>query len=122
MTTRADLYRVMRNPPPNWGLLFAWVPGRSSKVRCLLCGRSGFGMCGRGADYVDFRGHRSVPAPWQAKCLIGHPMRCGECRRPFVSGTALSGHQTCKLHHQCCRDHTTVPAWKNPWAVRTEAS
>jgi hypothetical protein len=107
------LSQVRRNPPPDWGRLFAYVPGRSSKVRCLLCGRSGHGTCGPTAT---FSGGVLTPAPWQAVCLLGHAVQCEICRRPFIGPGALRAHQTCKLHHACCAHHTTVPEWKNPFA------
>jgi len=120
--TRSELAAIMRNPPPGWGLLFARVPGpRASKVRCLLCGRSGYGLFGPSAGFADFRGVPSRPAPWQAKCIGGHSVQCVRCRRPFVSGLAVASHQRCKSHHACCLDHTTVPLWANPFH-RPEAS
>ncbi len=110
--TRRMVDKVMFNPPPGWGRLFAYVP-RSGKVRCLLCGRAGYGFAPR--SEVTFDGYRLTPAPWQARCLVGHYARCETCRRPFVNNTALAGHQNCKLHHACCLEHTTVPEWANPF-------
>ena len=86
--------------------LFAPVPGRSGKLRCLLCGTTGW------------QADPERPAPWQRKCLQGHPYRCDTCRRPFASRIALASHRRCKLHHDCCSHHTTVPAWKNPFSAR----
>lgn len=99
--------RIQNSPPPQWRKLFAPVPGRSSKTRCLLCGRVGYDGVVR-------------PAGWQVSCVMGHRERCLTCHRPFVDGTALAGHQRCKLHHACCLQHTTVPAWANPFAALSE--
>lgn len=108
---------VMRNLPADWASLFGPIPGsRSGKVRCLLCGRTGYARYPL-RDCVDFTGKTVIarPHPWQLSCIRGHFTRCEVCRRPFTNQTALSGHQNCKLHHACCRDHTTVPEWKNPF-------
>jgi hypothetical protein len=114
---RARLAAIRRNPPPGWGVLFAPVPGgRSGKVRCLLCGATGNGWHGARATSVRGLGGRILaPYPWQAVHLLGHPVQCATCRRPFTGPGAVRSHQTCKLHHSCCGDHTTVPAWKNPF-------
>lgn len=102
-TRRTIEARVIANPPDGWRSLFAWKPNcRSAKVRCLLCGSTGYGGLLR-------------PLPWQVAHILGHPERCETCRRPFISRLALSSHRTCKLHHDCCREHTTVPEWKNPF-------
>lgn len=115
MTARRRwLAAIRHDPPTNWGLLFAPVPGRSGKVRCLACGSTGYGPCGVVRTWT---GDVLKPAPWQAVHLLGHPVQCMACRRPFTNGTALRSHQTCKSHHDCCGDHTTVPAWKNPFAA-----
>lgn len=115
MTGQRQRDHIRRNLPPGWGLLFAYVPGRSSKIRCLLCGRTGHGYHGQWVDKPDFAGRRIMPAPWQLACIGGHTVQCIVCRRPFIHGGAVAKHQNCKLHHACCLDHTTVPAWKNPF-------
>lgn len=102
-----ELMLLRRYPPPGWGRLFAPVP-RSIKVRCLLCGATGYGPCGAMGNFAE-------PAPWQARHIAGHPVRCDVCSRPFVHGGALNAHQNCRLHHACCREHTTVPDWANPF-------
>lgn len=107
MTTRRQRHAVLRNPPDGWHRLFAWVPGRSSKVRCLLCGATGYGGCSQWG---------APPSPWQAPHILGHPVQCLTCRRPFISFGAVRSHQTCTLHHDCCGEHTSVPEWKNPFA------
>ena len=111
---RSALHRVRRNPPAGWGRMFAYVPGRSAMVRCLLCGATGHGPCG---FPTRWDGSEATPAPWQAIHLLGHPIQCAACRRPLINALALASHQTCKLHHACCHDHTTVPAWKNPFRM-----
>ena len=83
-------------------VLFAPVPN-GAKVRCLLCGATGW------------PGTEERPNPWQRRCLAGHPHRCETCRRPFSSRQGLASHRRCKLHHDCCLSHTSVPAWKNPF-------
>jgi hypothetical protein len=100
------LWAVRRNPPPGWAALFAYATPTGTRVRCLLCGSTGHGPCGR---------MTGTPAPWQARCLLGHTARCETCRRPFANRTALAGHQNCKSHHACCTEHTTVPEWANPF-------
>lgn len=109
--------QTMRNLPPNWFDLFRPVPeARSGKLRCLLCGRTGYPSYPlRDTTTFDGRVMKARPHGWQLACIRGHFARCEVCRRPFTNGTALKGHQTCKLHHDCCRDHTTVPEWKNPF-------
>lgn len=107
---------VRRNPPAGWGRLFAYVPGRSSKVRCMLCGATGYGPHG---DVRTFTGGTLTPEPWQIPHILGHPVQCATCRRPFIGPGAVRSHQTCTLHHACCGDHTTVPTWKNPFAGAT---
>lgn len=107
---RRQLEAMRRNLPDRWAHLFAYVPGRSARVRCLLCGSTGWGELN---DRPGFDGRKAMPAPWQIPHIAGHPVRCEVCSRPFVSRGALRGHQGCKLHHACCVDHTTVPAWKN---------
>lgn len=102
------LAAIGANPPSGWRALFGPIPteGRwpSSKVRCLLCGARGYsGML--------------YPLPWQVPHIAGHPERCATCRRPFINGQAIAGHQRCKLHHDCCLDHTSVPEWANPFAM-----
>lgn len=108
MVGQRQLETVRRNLPAGWRHLFGWAPGRSARTRCLLCGRTGYG------GLTD-------PTPWQLACIGGHPARCTTCSRPFVDNTALSGHQRCTLHHDCCHGHTTVPAWKNPFARKAAA-
>lgn len=110
----------MRNPPKGWGLLVAPVPGRSARTRCLLCGATGLGPYGKGLDYIGPNGWRRYPAPWQVPHIGGHNVQCVACRRPFTDAGAVASHRSCKLHHDCCRDHTTVPPWKNPFARREE--
>ena len=108
---------VLRNLPANWAALFGPIPdARTGKIRCLLCGATGYPPH-RTVDQVSFDGRllRARPQPWQLGHIRGHFTRCETCRRPFMNGTALKGHQTCKSHHACCRDHTTVPEWKNPF-------
>lgn len=114
---RRELTAIILNPPAGWGRLFGPVPGRSAKTRCLLCGRSGYGPYGTQPDVRPDtpRWARVLPNPWQARCIAGHFARCEVCNRPFVSYGALRSHQTCKSHHACCSDHTTVPAWANPF-------
>lgn len=120
--TRAEKRRIWRNPPAGWGLLFAPVPGRSGKTRCLICGSTGYGPYGKAADWVDFAGNKiNHPAPWQLPHIGGHTVQCVTCRRPFVDSLSISSHRHCKLHHDCCRDHTTVPAWKNPFGKQVAA-
>lgn len=109
---RRAFHAITRNPPPDWGNLFAYVPGRSSKVRCLLCGATGYGPHG---PVACFDGSVLPPVPWQIPHILGHPVQCLTCRRPFISYGAVRSHQTCKLHHDCCGEHTTVPTWKNPF-------
>ena len=114
---RARLAAIRMDPPPGWGALFAPVPGRSGKTRCLLCGATGHGPSGKADTTATFTGRPVLPAPWQAVHLLGHPVQCGTCRRPFTGPGAVRTHQTCKVHHACCLDHTTVPAWKNPFGA-----
>ena len=104
MTGRHQRALIAANLPPGWSSLFAYAPGRTARMRCLLCGRTGYGGYQR-------------PAPWQLGCIGGHRARCPICKRPFVHEGALSSHLTCKLHHACCLHHTTVPGWKNPFRI-----
>lgn len=115
MGSRQDR-ETLRNLPADWAMLFAPVPGRSYKSRCLLCGRTGMPSWPT-RDMVAFDGRvmKARPHPWQLSCIRGHTARCEVCRRPFTNNTALAGHQRCKLHHSCCLEHTTVPVWKNPF-------
>jgi hypothetical protein len=112
VTGRHQLEAMRRNLPERWAHLFAYVPGRSARIRCLLCGATGHGSV---FDGLDFAGRRYVPAPWMIPHIVGHPVRCETCRRPFTERLALSGHQNCTLHHSCCLHHTSVPEWKNPF-------
>jgi len=107
MTARQRaLWAVRKSPPSDWALLFAYVGPQATRVRCLLCGSTGYGPCGR---------MTGTPAPWQARCLLGHPHRCETCRRPFSTAQGIASHRTCKSHHACCQQHTTVPEWANPF-------
>lgn len=115
MSGRHQDAQTLRNLPSGWPMLFAPVPGKSSRLRCVLCGRTG--LWSTMEDYVTFDGRlvKARPHGWQLSCIRGHFARCEVCRRPFGNNTGLAGHQRCKLHHKCCLDHTTVPAWKNPF-------
>jgi len=81
--------QVMRSdPPPGWREQFVSSPTRR-KVTCVVCGSTGYGDCA-GRDTGD------EPAPWQAKCLLGHPDVCEVCGRRFTRG-GLGGHRRMHL-------------------------
>jgi len=119
MTGKHQRARLLRNLPANWNDLFAPVPGtRTGRIRCLLCGADGMPpLTPRDVIGFDGRLHKARPNPWQLSCIAGHTARCEACERPFRDATALSGHQRCKSGHDCCTEHTSVPAWKNPFRV-----
>lgn len=62
--------------------LFEFAGPRSSKVRCTVCGRTGWG---------PLEPEPSDAFPWQAKCLAGHPFAC-LCGVRYASAQALSTH------------------------------
>lgn len=62
---------------------FEWIGGRSGKVRCTVCGRTGWGSL----DPRPSRWDRS----WQQTCLAGHPHRC-VCGRRFANLSAIATH------------------------------
>ena len=54
---------------------FSWASARSVKLRCDICGRTGYGG-----------------GTWMDACREGHPHQC-PCGRRFTSTSGLSAHQ-----------------------------
>jgi hypothetical protein len=61
---------------------FVWAGPNSAKVKCVVCGRSGWGP--RNAREGKF-------SPWQLSCLDGHPLSC-TCGHRFSTGQGLASH------------------------------
>lgn len=77
--------------PCDWSQQFVRAGPHSGKVRCRVCGRTGY----RGYD---------IPSGWQVSCLIGHRYRCGECGAPVQN---LDSHWGCRSGHPVpCSTHT----------------
>lgn len=63
---------------------FEWVSDRSSKVRCVLCGRTGYGE-------IEPDLSRLPDAWWQRKCMKDHDLEC-ICGKRYVTNMQLAGH------------------------------
>lgn len=57
--------------------LFEPAGPHSGKLRCKVCGRTGW---------------PGVYAPWMASCLGGHPYPCSHCDRVFATRSARASH------------------------------
>ena len=68
---------------------FTWTTGRSAKVTCRVCGRTGYGL-------EDPRPGEA--APWQQSCLSGHDHPC-ICGKSLSSPGALGSHVASHRRH-----------------------
>lgn len=58
--------------PEGWEKQFG-LPSPRGKVRCLICGASGWPSSER-------------PFGWQLPHIAGHPEKCDRCEAPFIKG------------------------------------
>jgi hypothetical protein len=76
----------------------------SIKIRCTICGSSGYGPLDPKSENECF--------PWQQKCFRGHPEKCS-CGRVFNGKSAIAAH----LRHPTNAGHVKVTGLDNPDGV-----
>lgn len=69
------------------GTDFEWATSTSAKVRCTICGTTGWGPTGE--QIRD----GAKPNPWQEKHMNDHPFSCEPCGRRFASPQAIAAHR-----------------------------
>lgn len=68
------------------------------KVKCAVCGSTGYGPTNPGP--------KRAAAPWQRRCLEGHPALCS-CGRRFTKG-GIGPHIGAMLRHHPASKHYRV--------------